>query len=261
MVCLDVDHPEILSFIDWKINEEKKAAALIAAGYSPDLNGEAYRTVSGQNSNNSVRLSDKFMKRVLQGKSWETRLRTNGQIHESLPARKLFGEIAHAAWFCADPGVQFDTTINEWHTCPATDRIYGSNPCSEYMFLDDSACNLASINLLKYSNEDGSFELEGFRHACKIFILAQEILVGLSSYPTKKIAENSHAYRPLGLGYANLGALLMANGIPYDSESARAWCGAITAIMHGEAYSTSAEIAKVKGAFSGYKKKIGRAHV
>lgn len=254
MVSLDVDHPEIEEFVNWKVNEEKKVAALIAAGYSSDFNGEAYRTVAGQNSNNSVRLSDEFMERVLEDKPWETRLRTNGQVYKTMKARGLFDQIAHAAWACADPGVQFDTTINKWHTCPNTDKINGSNPCSEYMFLDDSACNLASINLLKYNGEDGTFDVEGFRHACKTFFLAQEILVGLSSYPTRKIAQNSYDYRPLGLGYANLGTLLMVNGIPYDSDAGRAWCGAITAIMHGEAFATSAEIAGVKGAFAGFAK-------
>jgi ribonucleoside-diphosphate reductase alpha chain len=254
MVCLDADHPEIEEFVRWKMHEEKKVSALIAAGYSSDFNGEAYRTVSGQNSNNSVRLPDEFMDRVLEDKPWETRLRTNGSVYKTIRARGLFSEIATAAWACADPGVQFDTTINKWHTCPNTDKINGSNPCSEYMFLDDSACNLASINLMKYLGEDGTFDVDGFRHACRTFFLAQEILVGFSSYPTKKIAQNSYDYRPLGLGYANLGTLLMVNGIPYDSDAGRAWCGAITAIMHGEAYTTSAEIASVKGPFAGFAK-------
>ncbi len=254
MVSLDIDHPEIEEFVNWKVKEEKKVAALIEAGYSSDFNGEAYRTVAGQNSNNSVRIPDEFMERVIEDKTWETRLRTTGQVQKTLKARDLFKQISHAAWSCADPGVQFDTTINRWHTCPATDKIHGSNPCSEYMFLDDSACNLASINLMKYLKDDGSFDIEGFRHACKTFFLAQEILVSLSSYPTAKIAKNSYDYRPLGLGYANLGTLLMVNGIPYDSDAGRAWCGAITAIMHGEGYSTSAEIASVKGAFAGYAK-------
>jgi ribonucleoside-diphosphate reductase alpha chain len=254
MVCLDVDHPEIEEFVNWKLKEEKKVAALIAAGYSSDFNGEAYRTVAGQNSNNSVRLSDDFMHAVVDDKPWETRLRTTGEVWKTYSARDLFQQISYAAWACADPGVQFDTTINRWHTCSNTDRIHGSNPCSEYMFLDDSACNLASVNLLKYLRDDGSFDIEGFRHACRIFFTAQEILVGLSSYPTARIAKNSHDYRPLGLGYANLGSLLMVNGIPYDSEAARSWCGAITAIMHGEAFATSAEIASVKGAFAGFEK-------
>lgn len=252
MVSLDVDHPEIEEFINWKVNEEKKVAALIAAGYSSDFNGEAYRTVAGQNSNNSVRLSDEFMHAVIEDKTWETRLRTTGEVYKTYKARDLFQQISNAAWSCADPGVQFDSIINNWHTCPNTDKIRGSNPCSEYMFLDDTACNLASINLLKYLRDDGTFDVEGYKHACRTFFLAQEILVGLSSYPTKKIAQNSHDYRPLGLGYANLGTLLMVSGIPYDSDAGRAWCGALTAIMHGEAFVTSADIASVKGPFAGF---------
>lgn len=254
MVSLDADHPEIEEFVNWKVNEEKKVAALIAGGYSADFNGEAYRTVAGQNSNNSVRLSDDFMHAVIEDKPWETRLRTTGAVHKTLRARDLFRQISQAAWSCADPGVQFDSTINHWHTCPNTDKIHGSNPCSEYMFLDDSACNLASVNLLKYLREDGTFDVEGYKHACRTFFIAQEILVGLSSYPTEKIAQNSHDYRPLGLGYANLGTLLMVSGIPYDSEAGRAWCGAITAIMHGEAFAASAEMAAVKGPFAGFAK-------
>jgi ribonucleoside-diphosphate reductase alpha chain len=254
MVSLDVDHPEIEEFINWKVKEEKKVAALVAAGYSSDFNGEAYKTVAGQNSNNSVRLSDDFMDAVLADKTWETKYRTSGAVHKSHKARDLFQQISYAAWSCADPGVQFDTTINKWHTAAGTDKIHGSNPCSEYMFLDDTACNLASINLLKYLREDNSFDVDGYKHACRTFFLAQEILVGLSSYPTKKIAKNSHDYRPLGLGYANLGTLLMVNGIPYDSDAGRAWCSALTAIMHGEGYATSAEIAAVKGPFAGFEK-------
>lgn len=255
MVSLDVDHPEIMDFITWKTREEKKVAALVAAGFSSDFNGDAYRTVSGQNSNNSVRLSDDFMQAVIEDKPWSTKLRTTGEVHKTYPAREIFDEIAKAAWHCADPGVQFDTTINNWHTAAATDRINGSNPCSEYMFLDDSACNLASVNLMKYYDEKtGVFDVDGYRHACRMLFIGQEILVGLSSYPTAKIAKNSYDYRPLGLGYANLGTLLMVNGIPYDSEAGRSWCGAVTAIMHGTAYETSAEIAGVKGAFAGFKK-------
>ncbi len=254
MVCLDADHPEIRGFVNWKVNEEKKVAAMIATGYSSDFNGEAYKTVSGQNSNNSVRLSDEYMQSVIEDKPWSTKFRTTGEVHETFPAKQLFNEIANAAYQCADPGVQFDTTINKWHTCPNTDRINGSNPCSEYMFLDDSACNLASINLLKYLREDGSFDVEGYRHACRTFFIAQEILVGLSSYPTARIAKNSYDYRPLGLGYANLGTLLMVSGVPYDSDAGRAWCGALTAIMHGEGFATSAELAKAKGPFAGFAK-------
>lgn len=254
MVSLDVDHPEIEEFIEWKVREEKKVAALVAAGYSADFNGEAYHTVAGQNSNNSVRLSDEFMNAVLEGKPWETKLRTTGEVHKTLEAKDLFHKIAHAAWQCADPGIQFDTTINRFHTCPNSGKINGSNPCSEYMFVDDSACNLASVNLLKFLKSDGSFDLENYSHACRVFFIAQDILVGLSSYPTAKIAENSYKFRPLGLGYANLGTLLMVNGIPYDSDAGRGWCGALTAIMQGEAFSASAELARVKGAFTEFPK-------
>ncbi|HEY9746403.1 MAG TPA: vitamin B12-dependent ribonucleotide reductase [Oculatellaceae cyanobacterium] len=252
MVCLDMDHPEIVDFIQWKQKEEKKVKVLIDAGYSADFNGEAYHTVSGQNSNNSVRLSDKFMNAYLKGEKWHTTMRTTGEIVDTYEARDLMQMIAEAAWACADPGVQFDDIINDWNTCLNTDRIYGSNPCSEYHFLDNTACNLASINLLKFLDEDGNFNVEGFRHACRIFFTAQEILVDFSSYPTQLIAQNSHDYRPLGLGYANLGTLLMVNGIPYDSDESYAITGAITAIMNGEAYRTSAEMAAVKGPFPKY---------
>jgi len=252
MVCLDLDHPEIETFINWKRREEKKVAALIAAGYSSDFNGDAYRTVSGQNSNNSVRIPDTFMESYETDGDWETTLRTTGEVHKTYKARDLMNQISEAAWACADPGVQYDSVINRWHTCPETDRINGSNPCSEYMFLDDSACNLASINLTKFLNEDGSFDIEGFRFACKIFILAQEIMVDLASYPTAQIAQNSHDYRPLGLGYTNLGTLLMIKGLPYDSDQGRAICGAITSIMCGHAYATSAEVAASKEPFAGH---------
>ena len=252
MVCLDMDHPEIVDFINWKMNEEKKVAALVAAGYSSDFNGEAYKTVSGQNSNNSVRITDEFMNAYLRGGKWDTKLRTTSEVCETFEAKDLMRQISQAAWACADPGVQFDTTINNWHTCANTDRIYSSNPCSEYMFLDDTACNLASINLLEFLDDDGHFDVEGFRHACRIFFIGQEILVDFSSYPTEAIARNSHDYRPLGLGYANLGTLLMVNGIPYDSEAGYAIAGAITAILCGEAYRTSAEMAAIKGAFPGF---------
>ncbi len=252
MVCLDADHPEVVDFINWKVKEEKKAGILIQAGYPADFNGEAYHTVSGQNSNNSIRLSDEFMNAYLSGGTWSTRLRTTGEIHETFPAKDLMYQIAYAAWACADPGVQFDSTINDWHTCINSDRIYASNPCSEYMFLNDSACNLASLNLMKFSDERGDFQIEAFKKAVRTFILAQEILVDFSSYPTETIAKNSHDYRPLGLGYANLGTLLMTNGIPYDSPKALAVAGAITALMTGEAYRVSSEIASVKGPFPGY---------
>ncbi|MFQ5720235.1 MAG: vitamin B12-dependent ribonucleotide reductase, partial [Acidobacteriota bacterium] len=252
MVVLDMDHPEIEEFIDWKVREERKVAALIAAGYPSDFNGEAYHTVSGQNSNNSVRVTDEFMRAVLSDGSWETRNRMDGEVHRTYRARDLMTRVAEAAWACADPGVQYDTTINDWHTCAATDRIRASNPCSEFVFLDDTACNLASINLMKFLHEDGTFDIDGFRHACFIFLLAQEILVDFSSYPTRKIARASHEFRPLGLGYANLGTLLMVKGLPYDSDEGRAIAAAITAIMTGRAYQTSARIAKTKGAFPGF---------
>ncbi len=254
MVTLDIDHPEIEDFINWKVREEKKVEALVAAGYSSDFNGDAYKTVSGQNSNNSVRLSDEFMQAVIDDKEWSTRFRTDGEICQTYKARDLWKQICEAAWKCADPGVQFDTTINKWHTSSGTDRINGSNPCSEYMFLDDTACNLASINLVKYLNGDGSFDVESFQQTCRTFTVAQEILVDLSSYPTKKIAQNSHDFRPLGLGYANLGTLLMIKGIPYDSPQSYAWASALTAIMTGSGYKASSDVAKEKSPFPEYKK-------
>jgi len=254
MVSLDMDHPEIVDFITWKMREEKKVQALVAGGYSSDFNGDAYRTVGGQNSNNSIRIPDEFMLAVERDGEWSTTARTDGHVIETFKARELWDKVAEAAWACADPGVQFDTTIQKWHTCPETDRINGSNPCSEYMFLDDSACNLSSLNLVKFLNEDGSFDVESYRHAARVLFTAQEILVDFSSYPTQRIAKNSHDYRPLGLGYANLGTLLMIKGIPYDSPEALAWTGALTALMHGEAFRTSAEMAKNKGPFAGYAK-------
>lgn len=254
MVVVDIDHPEIEDFINWKVREEKKVQALIEAGYSSDFNGEAYGTVSGQNSNNSIRVPDEFMKAVEADGEWSTRTRTNGDIYKTYKARDLMDMISKAAWQCADPGLQFDTTVNEWHTSPNTDRIYASNPCSEYMFLNDSACNLASINLAKFVDDHGKFDIAGYRNACRIMFISQEIAVDFSSYPTQLIAQNSHDYRPLGLGYANLGTLLMLRGIGYDSEEGRAIAGALTAIMCGHAYKTSAELAAVKGAFNGYAK-------
>ncbi len=254
MVCLDMDHPEILDFINWKVREERKAQMLIQAGMSSDFNGEAYHTVSGQNSNNSVRVTDDFMRAVATGGTWETRSRTNGEVIESMNAREVWRNIAEAAWACADPGVQYDTTINRWHTCPNSGRINASNPCSEYMFLDDTACNLASLNLTKFLREDGSFDIQGFRHAVRVFFVAQEILVDFSSYPTRSITRNSHDYRPLGLGYANLGTLLMLLGIPYDSDQGRAVASAITGIMCGHAYKVSAEMAGTRGPFPGFAK-------
>ncbi|HVP15611.1 MAG TPA: vitamin B12-dependent ribonucleotide reductase [Terriglobales bacterium] len=252
MVVLDADHPEIMNFIRWKLREEKKVAALVAAGYSPDFNAEAYGTVSGQNSNNSVRLPDRFLHAVVDDLPWQTTLRTTGAVCETLRAREMWREIAAAAWQCADPGVQFDDTIQRWHTCKATDRIRASNPCSEYMHLDDSACNLASLNLMKFVREGGSFDIEAYRHAIRVFYLAQEIAVDFASYPTEKIARRSHEFRPLGLGYANLGTLLMVQGLPYDSEEARAFAACLTAIMTGEAYALSAEMAASLGPFPGY---------
>jgi len=255
MVCLDMDHPEIVDFINWKVKEEKKAGILIQhGGFPADFNGEAYHTVSGQNSNNSVRITDDFMKAYLEGKKWSTKFRTNGQACETFEARDLMRQIAEAAWGCADPGVQFDTIINDWHTSANTDRIYASNPCSEYMFLSDSACNLASLNLMKFIDNRDNFLVEDFRQAVRTFIIAQEIAVDFASYPTRVIAQNSHDYRPLGLGYANLGTLLMTDGIPYDSPKAVAVAGAITALMTGEAYKVSSEIARTKGPFPGYEK-------
>jgi ribonucleoside-diphosphate reductase alpha chain len=253
MVVLDADHPEIRDFIQWKAREEKKVAALIAGGFSSDFNGEAYRTVSGQNANNSVRVTDKFLEAVAANGVWETRARTTGEVVERMSAKDLWVEIAESAWKCADPGLQYDDTINRWHTCKNTDRIYASNPCSEFVFLDDTACNLASLNLLKFLDEkSGIFDVEGYQHACRVFFLAQEIAVDLASYPTKRIAERSHQYRPLGLGYANLGTLLMVSGLPYDSDGGRAVASAITAVMTGEAYALSAEMAASKGPFAGF---------
>jgi ribonucleoside-diphosphate reductase alpha chain len=254
MVCLDMDHPEIKDFIGWKVREEKKARALIAAGYDSDFNGDAYHTVSGQNSNNSVRVSDAFMKAALSNGKWQTTMRTTGEVVETHDAAELWTMIAESAWACADPGVQYDTTINRWHTCSNSGPINASNPCSEYMFLDDTACNLSSLNLTKFLRQDGSFDIEGYRHAIEIFFIAQEILVDLSSYPTQPIAQNSHDYRPLGLGYANLGTMLMLQGIPYDSDKGRAIAGALTAILCGHAYAVSSKMAASKGPFPGYAK-------
>jgi len=254
MVCLDMDHPEIMEFITWKQREERKVAALIAAGYSSDFNGEAYRTVAGQNSNNSVRITDTFMNAVEKNQKWETKARTTGETVNTYEAKELWGKLSEAAWACADPGVQYDSIINDWHTCANTDRINASNPCSEYMFLDDTACNLSSLNLVKFLRQDGSFDIEGYRKAARVLITAQEILVDLSSYPTEQIAQNSHDYRPLGLGYANLGTLLMLKGIPYDSDEGRAWAASLTAIMCGTAYAVSAEEAGLLGAFPGFSK-------
>ncbi len=255
MVILNVDHPEIMNFIRWKAREEEKAKILIEYGGLPaDFNGEAYQTVGGQNSNNSVRVTDEFMRAYLTGGEWQTHEVLSGKVVHTYPAKQIMREIAEAAWRCADPGMQYDTTINRWHTCKASGRINGSNPCSEYMFLDDTSCNLASINLVKFMDEDGSFNIEAFHHAVDIFILAQEILVDFSSYPARAMAQNSHDFRPLGLGYANLGAYLMRAGLPYDSDRGRALSAAITAMMTGRAYGQSARIAKQVGPFPSYAK-------
>jgi ribonucleoside-diphosphate reductase alpha chain len=252
MVILNVDHPDIEDFIWCKANEEQKARALRDAGFDMDLDGKDSYSVQYQNANNSVRVTDEFMRAYEQDQDWRLKAVTTDETVSTVRARQLMRQIADAAWQCADPGMQYDTTINEWHTCPASGRINGSNPCSEYMHLDDSACNLASLNLLSFLGDDGSFDVAGFKRAVEIVFTAQEIVVGESDYPTEKIGENARAYRQLGLGYANLGALLMARGLAYDSDAGRAWAGAITAIMTGQAYRTSARIAEVMGPFEGY---------
>jgi ribonucleoside-diphosphate reductase alpha chain len=253
MQSLKVWHPDIMEFIECKAKEERKARVLIQNGYDSNFNGEAYSSILFQNANLSVRVTDDFMQAVVEDKQWTTHWVTDtSRPGPSYPARDVLAAMAENAWECGDPGVQYDTTINRWHTCPASGRINASNPCSEYMFLDDTACNLASINLMKFRREDGTFDVERFRAACRIFFIAQEILVDHASYPTKRIAENSHAFRPLGLGYSNLGSLLMTAGLPYDSEAALGVCGAITAIMHGAANLASAELAAAVGPFDGF---------
>ena len=255
MVILNAEHPDIVEFINCKVEEEKKAWALIDAGYDGSFTGVAYGSVFFQNSNNSVRVTDDFMRAVLDDGEWHTRSITTGEIVDTYRARDLMRQISEGTWVCGDPGMQFDTTVNDWHTSSNTARINASNPCSEYMFLDDSACNLASINLMKFVGDDGEFQPEAFAAACRTFITAQEILVDNSSYPTPMIAKNSHDYRPLGLGYANLGALLMSRGLPYDSDAGRDYSAAITAIMHGAAYAQSARTARDHGGpFPGYEK-------
>ncbi|MEO7192825.1 MAG: vitamin B12-dependent ribonucleotide reductase [Vicinamibacterales bacterium] len=255
MVILNADHPDVVEFINCKVEEERKAWALIDAGYDGSFTGPAYASVFFQNSNNSVRVTDEFMRAVLDDGEWQTRAVTTGDVMGTYKARDLMRQIAEATWVCGDPGMQFDTTVNDWHTCSNTARINASNPCSEYMFLDDSACNLASINLMKFVGDDGEFQPEAFAKACETFITAQEILVDNASYPTKAIERNSHDYRPLGLGYANLGALLMSRGLPYDGDSGRDYAAAITAIMHGAAYAQSARVARDHGGpFPGYDK-------
>ncbi|MBV7533928.1 vitamin B12-dependent ribonucleotide reductase [Chitinophaga sp. sic0106] len=253
MVCLDLDHPEIMDFINWKVEEEKKVGALIAAGYSSDYEGEAYRTVSGQNSNNSVRIPNNFFRRLEEDADWDLIGRTSGKTVKSVKARELWDQIAYAAWRCADPGTQYDTTINEWHTCPQGGRINASNPCSEYMFLDNTACNLASVNLRRFYDEGSNlFDVGGFEYTVRLWTVVLEISVLMAQFPSKEVAQLSYDYRTLGLGYANLGSMLMVSGIAYDSEEARGIAGAITAIMTGIAYKTSAEMAAHLGSFAKY---------
>ncbi len=253
MVILKVDHPDIRQFIVSKWKEEEKAKALISIGYDNALDGEIYNNIFFQNANNSVRVTDEFMNAVLENKDWGLKAVRTGEILETVKARDIMNLISEAAWHCADPGMQFDTIINKWHTAPNTGRINASNPCSEYMHLDNSACNLASLNLVRFL-KDGRFDVEAYRKAIRIFIMAQDIIVGFSSYPTEKIGKNAIDYRELGLGYTNLGALLMQLGLPYDSDAARAYCGALTAIMTGDAYAMSGEIARAVGPFAGYEK-------
>jgi ribonucleoside-diphosphate reductase alpha chain len=256
MVILNVDHPDMVEFINCKSDEEKKAWALIDAGYNGNFNvkGGAYDSVQFQNANHSVRVTDDFMKSVLDDKEWSTKSIRTGQPVDTYKARNILKMISEGTHICGDPGMQFDTTINDWHTCPNTARINASNPCSEYMFLDDSACNLASLNLMKFRHADGEFDADRFCYAAHISIMAQEIIVDNASYPTKAIEQNSFDYRPLGLGYANLGALLMARGLAYDSDEGRSYTAVITALMHGQAYKTSAQIAQHIGPFAGYAK-------
>jgi len=252
MVILNADHPDIQRFIWCKAKEEKKAHTLIEAGYDSSLDGDAYSSIFFQNANNSVRVTDDFMEAVVEDREWWTKSVNTGAAKDRYRARDLMHDIAEATWQCGDPGMQFDTTINRWHPCKNTSRINASNPCSEYMFLDDSACNLSSLNLMKFVGANGQFDVPAFRHAVDTLIMAQEILVDNAAYPTEKIAQNSHDYRPLGLGFANLGALLMSFGIPYDSDRGRDYAGAISAMMCGQAYLTSARIAQSTGPFPGY---------
>src|SRR5271155_2579786 len=252
MVILNAEHPDIVEFIQCKTKEEHKAQVLIEQGYDPSIDGEAYSSVFFQNANHSVRVNDDFMRAVEEDRDWWTRNVNDGKPCEKMSARDLLRDMADSAWRCGDPGMQYDTTINRWHTCKATERINASNPCSEYMFLDDTACNLASFNLLKFLGPNGQFDSEAFTHSVDVVITAQEILVDNASYPTERIARNSHDYRPLGIGYANLGALLMSMALPYDSDGGRDFCGAITALMTGESYAQSARIAERMGPFGGY---------
>ncbi len=254
MVCLDLDHPEVEDFIDWKMKEEKKAIALIQQGYSAELEGAAYKTISGQNANNSLRIPDAFMKNLGKNKKWSLKKRSDQSVMKEIAVDDLWTQICVAAWECADPGLQFNDTINRFHTCPETAAINASNPCSEYMFLDDSACNLASINLVQFLDSEKNLQLEDLIHTARTLFMAQEALVDFASYPTELIAKNSHDYRPLGLGFANLGSLLMRKGLPYDSDEGRALASFLSALICGVGYLTSTEMARDRGPFAGYKK-------
>jgi ribonucleoside-diphosphate reductase alpha chain len=254
MVILNHDHPDIIEFVESKVKEEQKAKALIAQGYDSSFNGEAYSSIFFQNANHSVRVTDEFMQAFQNDDMFSTRAVTTGEDIQSMPAKELMDKISSAAWETGDPGLQFDSTINDWHTCINTDRIHASNPCSEYMFLNDTACNLSSLNLMTFRDENGDFDVEAFRRAIRVVITAMEIIVDNASYPSEKIKHNSHLFRTLGLGYANLGALLMSRGLSYDSDDGRAYAAAITALMHGEAYRTSSEIASYMGPFAEFKK-------
>ncbi len=252
MVILNVDHPDIVEFIDCKMKEERKAHVLVEQGYDPAIDGEAYTSIFFQNANHSVRVTDEFMQAVEEDRDWWTRNVTDGTPAGKYPARELLHRMAESAWHCGDPGMQYDTTINRWNTCKTTGRINASNPCSEFMFLDDTACNLASLNLMKFLGPNGQLDIEAFRHAVDITVTAQEILVDNAHYPTERITQKSHDFRPLGLGYANLGALLMSLALPYDSDAGRDMCGAVTALMCGEAYAQSARIAERLEPFPGF---------
>ena len=252
MVILNCDHPDITDFVDCKATEEKKAWALGEMGYDMGINGEVWNSIQFQNANNSVRVTDEFMLAVDAGKEWHTKSVTTGEVMDTFPARDLMRKISEAAWICGDPGMQFDSTINQWHTCPNSGRINGSNPCSEYMHLDDSACNLASLNLMKFVDDEDGFLVEDFQQAVDVTITAMDIIVTRSGYPTEAIGANARAFRQLGLGYANLGALLMSNGMPYDSDSGRAYAGAVTSLMTGRAYEMSTRLSERMGPFDGY---------
>src|SRR5271154_6233460 len=252
MVILNIDHPDIVEFIECKTKEERKAQVLIANGYDAGIDGDAYSSIFFQNANHSVRVTDDFMRAAEEDRDWWTRNVTDGQPAEKMRARDLLYKVSESTWRCGDPGMQYDTTINRWHTSKNTARINASNPCSEYMFLDDTACNLASLNLMKFLGPNGQFDVQAFKHAVDVTITAQEILVDNASYPTDRIAKNSHEFRPLGLGYANLGALLMSLALPYDSDEGRDMAAAITALMCGEAYAQSARTAEKMGPFAGY---------